>query len=209
MTKSTNRRGIRKGYIYGVVAAIFATCLLTAYLLGAFEGRGTIRSDAVCRNIPDRQKAAKIFNSTLPRSSRYHFDETWRRDADWNFKSLCGVDDENDQRLFYLEARMASTAAWKSWAAREIPSRTKGEVRTFEVGTKGVSAANLAAIYVPCYAHEKTSNEPYSLTVLAHSLKPLKASDNEARQTLIDLATDFARQAHKDAKCDLPSKLPG
>ncbi|MFJ2260038.1 hypothetical protein ACIOKD_17120 [Streptomyces sp. NPDC087844] len=203
-----NRRGIQKSHIYGVVAAIVATCLLTVYLLGAFEERGTIRSDEVCRNMPDRQEAAKIFNSVLPQSSKYDFDETWRPDPDWGFKSQCGVGDENNERLLYLEARAASTTSWQRWAAHEIPSKAKGEEKNFGAGIKGVSTADLAAIYVPCYAREKTSNEPYSLTVLAHSLKPLEASDKEARQTLIDLATDFARQAHKDAKCDLPSKLP-
>ncbi|NGO45759.1 hypothetical protein [Streptomyces ureilyticus] len=47
------------------------------------------------------------------------------------------------------------------------------------------------------------------MTVFALAHNPLETSDDEARQTLTDLATASARSAHKDAKRDLPSKLPG
>lgn len=208
MTEPTNRGHVRKSLIYAAVAAAAATSLLIAYLLGAFEERGTVRSDDICRNVPDRQETAKVFNSVLPRSSEYHFDETWRPDADWGFKSGCGVDGENDGRLFYLEAHAVSTVSSTRWADHEIPSTAKGKLTDFNAGIKGVSTADVAAIYVPCYSRERESNEPYSLTVLAHALEPLEVSAGEERQTLVKLATDFARQAHKDAKCDLPSKLP-
>ncbi|MFB7332666.1 hypothetical protein ACFC00_13560 [Streptomyces adustus] len=191
-----------------MVVAIAAGAVLTAYFLGAFEKRGYIRADDVCLHVPDRQEAAKIFNSVLPKAAEYHFIETWRPDRDWEFRSVCGVKGEKDEALFYLQAVVGSARPWQQWAKTEIPPNSGGETTYFNAGLKGVSNAEVAAIWVPCYAHEKTSKQPWNMTVFAHALKPLEVSDKEARQTLIDLTTSFARQAHKDAKCDLPSKLP-
>ncbi|MER7842297.1 hypothetical protein ABTY98_42095 [Streptomyces sp. NPDC096040] len=101
-----------------------------------------------------------------------------------------------------------SARPWQEWADTEIAPNSGGKVTYFDAGLKGVSNTEVAAIWVPCYAHETTSKKPWSMTVFAHALKPLEASASESRKTLIDLATSFARQAHKDAKCDLPSKLP-
>ncbi|MGX9921507.1 hypothetical protein ACWIG4_16795 [Streptomyces sp. NPDC002248] len=38
--------------------------------------------------------------------------------------------------------------------------------------------------------------------------EPLDTGSGNARRVLPALATDFARQAHKDARCDLPARLP-
>lgn len=209
MTEPSNRRALRKPFIYGgVVAAVAAVGVLVAYLLGAFEPRGEIRADDACRNVPDRQATAKVLNSVLPRASKYDFDETWRPDQDWGFRSTCTVDGDGEA-LLSLHATVGTNRSWRAWADDTLPPTSGGKITYFNAGIKGVSTADLAAIYVPCYRSEKTSKSRYNMTVFAHALKPLESSDKEARQTLIDLATAFARQAHKDAKCDLASKLPG
>ncbi|MFF7450631.1 MULTISPECIES: hypothetical protein [unclassified Streptomyces] len=208
MSESSKRSPLRNPYIYGGVAVVAACALLVAYFAGAFEKRGHISADDVCLHMPDREEAAKVFNSVLPRSSEYDFIETWRPDTDWGFRSTCGVEDVDDKALFYLDAKTGPATPWQQWSRTHIPRNDGGKITYFNSGLKGVSNAEVAAIWVPCYAHEKTSKARYNMTVFAHALEPLEASDQEARQTLIDLATSFARQAHKDAKCDLPSKLP-
>ncbi|MFF7977647.1 hypothetical protein ACFZDK_00740 [Streptomyces sp. NPDC007901] len=208
MTEPTRRRLLRNPYIYGAVIALAGGAVLVAYLLGAFEKRGNIQADDVCQHVPNRQGTAKIFNSILPDASEYNFTETWRPTQSWEFRSVCAVKTEDNKALFYLQATVSSARPWKEWADTEIPPNSGGKITYFDAGVKGVSNAEVAAIWVPCYAHEKTSNAQYNMTVFAHALKPLEASDKEARKTLIDLATSFARQAHKDAKCDLPSRLP-
>ncbi|CCK28234.1 hypothetical protein BN159_3855 [Streptomyces davaonensis JCM 4913] len=149
-----------------------------------------------------------VFNSILPQSAQYHFRETWHPETDWSFKSNCSTRGEGDKALFSLTAEMGSARPWQQWAETEIPPNDGGKITYFDAGLKGISNAEVAAIWLPCYAHEETSKQPWSMSVFADALKPLEASDEEARQTLIDLATSFARQAHEDAKCDLPSKLP-
>ncbi|WP_327697411.1 hypothetical protein [Streptomyces sp. NBC_00459] len=104
---------------------------------------------------------------------------------------------------------MGTARNWQEWAKGEIWSNYGRKSIYFNAGLKGVSNAEVAAIWVPCYAGEEAQKAPWNMSVAAFSVEPLEASDKEARQTLIDLATTFARQAHKDAKCDLPSKLPG
>jgi hypothetical protein len=209
MSERSNRKSLRKPIIYGAIAAVAAITLVVAYFLGAFGDRGHIKADDVCRNVPNRSEAAKIFNSVLPSASKYHFAQTWRPDVDWGFRSVCGINEDGDKALFYLDAKVGPATPWQQWAKTHIPRNDGGKITYFDAGLKGVSNPEVAAIWVPCYAHEKTSKTRYNMTVFAHALKPLDASDNKARQTLIDLATSFARQAHKDAKCDLPSKLPG
>ncbi|WP_328827136.1 hypothetical protein [Streptomyces ureilyticus] len=189
------------------MAAAGAIALLTAYLLGAFEKRGHIQAEDVCLHVPARQETAEIFNSVLPQSSKYDFDGTWRPDRDQGFRSTCFVMGDDDESLFSLTAEMGSARPWQQWAETEIPPNSGGEITYFDAGLKGVSNAEVAAIWVPCYSSERTSKEPWNMTVIADALKPLEVSDKEARQALIDLATTFARQAHKDAKCDLSSKL--
>ncbi|PSM38900.1 hypothetical protein C6Y14_34895 [Streptomyces dioscori] len=149
-----------------------------------------------------------MLDSVLPRAPNYSFNGTWRPDRNWEFRSTCTVTGDASESLLILAAEMGSARPWKQWAETEIPPNSGGKTTYFAAGLKGVSNAEVAAIWVPCYASEKTSKQPWNMTVLADALKPLETSDKEARQTLIDLATDFARQAHKDAKCDLPSKLP-
>ncbi|MCX5422852.1 hypothetical protein [Streptomyces sp. NBC_00078] len=208
MTEPTKRRRVRKSLVFGAAVAAGAIAVLIAYLLGAFEKRQHIEADEICQHVPDRQKVAKVFNSTLHRSSKYDFEGTWRPERDWEFRSTCFAIGDDDKALFSLTAEMSSARPWQQWAKSETPRNDGGKISYFNAGLKGVSNAEVAAIWVPCYAHEKTSKQPWNMTVFALALKPLEASDKEARQTLIDLATSFARQAHKDAECDLPSKLP-
>ncbi|MCW8097341.1 hypothetical protein [Streptomyces tauricus] len=190
------------------MAAAAAAALLLAYLLGAFEKRGHVRAEDVCAHVPDRPNTAEIFNSVLPQAAKYSFDGTWRPDRDWQFRSACTVTGVDDESLFILAAEMGSARPWQRWAETEIPPNSGGKRTYFNAGLKGVSNSEVAAIWVPCYANEKVNNQPWNMTVLADALRPLKTSDKKARQILIDLAIDFARQAHRDAKCDLPSKLP-
>ncbi len=208
MTEPTRQRRIRKPFIYGGAAALAAAGLLTAYLLGAFEKRGHIDADDICHNVPNRKATTQIFNSKLARSARYDFSGNWNPDPDWSFTSSCTARGEDDRALFSLRAKAGAARSWQQWAKTHIPPNDGGEITYFDAGVKGLSNTEIAAIWMPCYAHERASNSQYNMTVSAFAIAPLEASDKEARQTLIDLAISFARKAHKDAKCDLPSKLP-
>ncbi|MEU0999302.1 hypothetical protein [Streptomyces tibetensis] len=181
--------------------------LLLAYLLGAFsEGRGDIKAEDVCRNLPDRQAAADIFKSLLPRAAKYDFVVTSTPDPDESYINTCTAMGDDNERFLNLHAEMGVAMPWRQWADHNLPP-TSGKITYFDAGVKGVSTSDLAAIYVPCYASETKTKQPHNLTVFAHALEDLQGSDSEDRQKLLDLATAFGRYAHKEAKCDLPSKL--
>ncbi|MFG2949082.1 hypothetical protein [Streptomyces adustus] len=208
MTESINRSLLRSPYPYGAVAVLAAVGVLVAYIAGAFEGpRGEIKADDVCLHVPDRSAAAETLNRVLPRSSTYDFYETWRPDQDWGFRSFCAVKGDGDETLFYLQSTVGPVKSPSKWVDDTLPYKSSGKPTYFNSGIKGVSLVNAAAIYVPCYRSEETSKARYNMTVLAHAVEPLEASEKEARKALIDLATSFARQAHQDAKCDLPSEI--
>ncbi|GAA2641218.1 hypothetical protein [Streptomyces vastus] len=208
MTEPSARRALRKPFVYGVVAVVAAMGLLVAYLLGVFEKRGDIKADDVCSNLPDRQAAADIFNSALPRAASYNFVMRATPIPDWHYISHCTGTGDGDN-LLNLNAKVGPARSWRTWADRTLPPTSGGKRTYFNAGIKGVSTADLAAVYVPCYRSEKTSKARYNMTVFAQAPQGLEGSDNEARKTLIDLATALGRYAHEEAKCDLPSKLPG
>ncbi|MFJ2818335.1 MULTISPECIES: hypothetical protein [unclassified Streptomyces] len=209
MSEPSSQKFARKPYIYSaVVVFVVGISLLAAFLLGVFDKRGHIEADDICRNVPNQSEAAKVFNSVLPKESEYHFVETSRSDAYWGFRSGCRVKGTSGTTLLSLDVEPSPAAPWQQWVKSHVPPNDGGKLSSFNAGLKGVANTQVAAIWVPCYAHESTSKARYNMTVLADALKPLEVSGGDARQALIDLATSFARQAHKDAKCDLPSQLP-
>ncbi|MFJ3778451.1 hypothetical protein ACIPX0_42905 [Streptomyces sp. NPDC090075] len=206
MPESGNYRNVRKPLLFVVAGAVVVAGLLAAYLAGAFDRRGEIRADDVCSNLDDREKAATKFSSVLPDATKYDFSTGMSGQPGWHYNINCFAKGDG-KTLLVLNANAVSTVSWQKWVEHELPP-TKGKVTYFSSGLKGISATNIAAIYVPCYASEQNSQLPYSLTVYAQAPKGLRGSEEKERQTLIDLATTFGRYAHKDAKCDLPSKLP-
>ena len=202
----------RKPYFYVLAAtAVAAVFLGLAYYLGAFDSwtREHIEKEAVCRNLTDRQEAADIFNSALPPSSHYNLQESFSTDTGWPYRINCGVMDDGDSGLLELTAHMFTAPSKKVWEDQILPPH-KGKVSYFDAGVEGVSTSDMAGIYVPCYTSGRKGTRPPStnLNVFVQALKPLQGSDRETRQQLIDLALDYAHTAHKQAKCDRPSKLP-
>jgi hypothetical protein len=207
LTESSERKSRRKPFIYAAVAVAAATGLLVAHLGGVFDAeRGTITADDVCRNLPDRQAAAGILNSVLPQAARYDFVTRSTPTPDWDYISNCSGTGDG-KNVLNLHAKAGVAMPWRQWADHSLPP-SSGKRTYFNSGIKGVSTADLAAIYIPCYRNEKKTKEPYNLTVFAQAPEGLESSDKEARRTLIDLATAVGRYAHEEAKCDLQSKLP-
>ncbi|WP_327297307.1 MULTISPECIES: hypothetical protein [unclassified Streptomyces] len=207
MTQPRNHKPL----VYGSAATIAAAAigLLLAYLLGAFDGaRGHIQAADVCSNTHNDQAVADLLNSTLPRASHYDFSTTSSPSANHRYSISCTVHGDDNKELLLETAKIGYERPWRKWAAEEVPPTSGGKITHFNAGIKGVSAPTLAVIDVPCYAHQGATGTPYNLTVIAMALKPMQGSDNQIRQNFVDLALDFAKASHKDAKCDRPSVLP-
>ncbi|NDZ81851.1 hypothetical protein G3I19_25615 [Streptomyces sp. SID10853] len=149
---------------------------------------------------------ADTLDSSLPQADRYRFSVTSDNKPDWSYNISCTVDGDKKE-LLQLTAKMGVEMPWREWEKNHVPPRS-GETSYFNAGIKGVSGPALAVIDVPCYTHESSSGQPHNLTVTALAFKPMQGSDKQIRQDFVDLALDFARASHKDAKCDRPSQLP-
>ncbi|WP_328317755.1 hypothetical protein [Streptomyces sp. NBC_00388] len=149
---------------------------------------------------------ADTLNSSLPQADHYRFSVTSDNTPDWSYNISCIVDGDKKE-LLLLTAKIGVETPWRKWEKNHVPPSSH-ETTYFDAGIKGVSGPQLAVIDVPCYAHESSSGQPHNLTVTALARKPMQGSDKQIRQHLIDLALDYAKASHKDAKCDRPSQLP-
>ncbi|MFG2497295.1 hypothetical protein ACGFSB_03620 [Streptomyces sp. NPDC048441] len=212
MEEANGRKPARNLRTFGLIAVtvVGAISLALIYHFGVFdsESRGHIKADSVCENLHDRKGAAEVFNSALPQFSSYDFQEQLNPPADYSYRSNCEVLGNQDTALLDLTANMAFAEAWQKWEKKVIKPRSHGEITYFDAGIRGVSSSNLAGIYVPCYTRERSSKQAHNLNVIALAIEPLQGSEKTKRQKLIALALDYAHTAHKQAKCDLPSKLP-
>ncbi len=178
---------------------------------GAFdEGRGEIAAGEVCRTVPARERAAEAFRSVLPRYSVYSFSSKVEPGRDL-FASWCDVyGGKRPQRELLLSFWAHPTAlGWDEALDGDVFESQWGVGRApFEAGEQAWAGPRMAVVGVTC--REKTMKEPEMnrlvVSVTAHT--PLEARDAESRAVLKELVVDFARQAHKDAECEVPARLP-
>ncbi|MGW5865805.1 hypothetical protein ACWFRJ_26885 [Streptomyces sp. NPDC055239] len=214
MTEPSHHKRIKKTSLYGMLAAAaVAAALLTSYALGAFDSEPEVRiqADDVCSGIQDKKAAAQEIDSLLPKSGKYDFRDLSRTKSKGHYIGECYVVGDQGDVYLHLVASLGFKAPkdnTKDWESRTLKPLSRGEVIHFDAGLKGTSASNLAGIYVPCFSPGKVGELPYNLTVFANAEQSLVGSEKVKRQKLVNLALDYAHTAHKQAKCDRPSKLP-
>ncbi len=178
-----------------------------AYAMGAFDSRGRIAAEDVCAHTPDRGKVAGTLESALPQAASYSFRERWSPGKDMDFRSSCSVRGDGDI-LLMLTAEPNTVSTWSDWQEYAVEPEDRRGLSRFTAGKHAVANTGVAALAVPCSLYAGMKGVPLYLTVVAQAGKPLEVPDGEARSVLVRLATDYARQAHKDARCTLPSRLP-
>ncbi|NEA43670.1 hypothetical protein [Streptomyces sp. SID11385] len=146
----------------------------------------------------------------LPRSSSHDFQgRVYDVDpASRDYQTVCVVAD--DERRELLRATVDTLGSLE-------PSALVGRVwlegerdKNYDRPEAGISAkvnSWTGMILVPCRRGERGDGEPTSLHVSLLLGRRLQA-DPEARSTLLSLIEALARQAHADARCVLPSKVP-
>ncbi|MFG2497297.1 hypothetical protein ACGFSB_03630 [Streptomyces sp. NPDC048441] len=201
-------------YLLAAAGSAVVISLLLAYFLGAFDSKSSdhFESSDVCKNLRNKQAAADIFNSLFPQSNKYSVIQASKGATVEYYGADCEVRGDDGESFLRLNAFLTATEPKKSngkeWDGDVFKPLSRGEIRHFDAGIKGTSASNLAGISVPCYGSGKFDKLPYHLAVYAHAPQSLRGSDKGKRQKLIDLALDFAHTTHKQAKCEVPSRLP-
>jgi hypothetical protein len=77
----------------------------------------------------------------------------------------------------------------------------------FKAGVMATASITRAAIQVPCHPAGSDTGMHRNLGVNVFLREAGEASEKDTRQALIDIVRSAAEYAHKDAKCELPSKL--
>ncbi|ASY33636.1 hypothetical protein CAC01_13920 [Streptomyces sp. CLI2509] len=205
-------RGTRKKRWLVVGAAVCGIAVLVAlgvvYAIGGFSPRGKISADDVCPHTPGRGKVAETLGSVLPKASSYSFRDRWSPKGGMGFRNSCTVRGDG-KVLLLLTAEPNTVSTWQDWQQHSVDPEDQRGLSRFPAGEHAVANSTVAALAVQCSPYEEMEGAPpVYLTVVAQANRSLDVSGDKARSALVRLATDFARQAHKDARCDLPSRLP-
>ncbi|MFC4612284.1 hypothetical protein ACFO9E_31710 [Streptomyces maoxianensis] len=204
-----------------LIAPLAGVGLLTgvAYVAGLspFEKRGSIDAGEVCESLGTSGKVIPALERVMPNKSRYYFnDEVNSRahDTDDNYTSACFVRGDA-QQIISVRAEMMligpepTQKTADGWADDQIVANgpDKRPLKTFNAGNGAVASSRTSAILVPCTPPGQIPGGEYDLTVVVTLKQKSESSDAKTRQSLIDLVRSAAEYAHKNARCDLPSKL--
>ncbi|MDT0421395.1 MULTISPECIES: hypothetical protein [Streptomyces] len=212
---SPGREGPRKRArlvgVLGIVVVVAVGLFCGWYFGWRDEARGVVRAGEMCRGLPRGTATAETLNRVLPRSSAYDFQErTYDVDpASRDYQTVCVIADDAHEEL--LRATVDTLGSLDPGALEGRVWLKGGRDKDYDRPEAGISAKVntwTAMILVPCTPGEKGDSEPTSLHVSLLLGRPLQVSDREARSTLLSMTEALARQAHADAKCVLPSRLP-
>ncbi|NEA43121.1 hypothetical protein G3I42_28415 [Streptomyces sp. SID11385] len=200
--------------ISALSALVVATGLVVAWGVGVFSSQGEIAAADVCEQVPNRGEVAKTLHAVLPKVSEYSFDESGGPTDNPRFHYFCLVDG-SDGPLLDMDVRPTSLGDnWKEWeiqAVNDVDALYTRDLSPFPAGEHAVASSRTAAIADPCFSADGKAGggQRFSLTTVVKARKPLRLSDDKARSALMRLVADLGRKMHKDAQCDVPSRLTG
>jgi hypothetical protein len=177
---------------------------------GAFaDRRGEIAATDICSNVPQRERAARIFRSVLPEESSYSFSSVLSPGREL-FTSGCDVyGGKSKDRKYLLNFYAHRTAL--GWTEAREGEVVRGEYgvgfEPFRAGDAAWAGPRMAFIGLTCRANQTKKPEMNRLVVTVTAITPLEATEAKSTAALKRLAVDFARQVHEDAGCEVPSGL--
>ncbi|MDT0423623.1 hypothetical protein [Streptomyces evansiae] len=206
-------RGRRRSVLVLVWGGVLAVIAGAGFGIAAWQGvfaeeRGDIAASDVCSNVPDRAKTAEALRSVLPKESTYSFEETLLPRKNDHFTSLCTVYGNDDKALLRLRALPRGGVPWDEWWSHALFGLKRDGLEPYQAGERAWVGSRAVVIGVPCWPAEAPGEAVRDLAVSVRASEPLDTGSGNARRVLLTLATDFARQAHMDARCDLPARLP-
>ncbi|MEU7428531.1 hypothetical protein [Streptomyces sp. NPDC040750] len=182
--------------------------VLHALGLPPFEGKkGEIKASEVCGTLGLSSSSAAALRRVLPDKSSYAFDDAVtdprRDDKDSSYFASCFVHGD-DELLVAATAKLAEYDDGGDWRKDVVATnKPASAVKPFGAGDQAIASDRVAAIYVPCVAR---ASGPH-LSVVVQLQRPGSAGRDQLREGLITLARNTALHAHRNAKCDAPSKV--
>ncbi|WP_432160993.1 hypothetical protein [Streptomyces sp. NRRL F-5630] len=201
-----------------IVSGVLLSCILVggglgiAAWQGAFaEGRGDIGAGDVCPNVSPRENVAEIFHSVLPKYSSYSFSSRVEPGRDL-FASWCDVYGGKGKGRKYLVSFYAHPTATDSWIEVRDGEIVQGEygegLEPFAAGARAWVGPRMAVIGMTCWKKKTAKPEMNRLVATVTAKMPLATEHDKSVSALKKLAIGFAREVHREAKCEWPSRLP-
>lgn len=167
----------------------------------------------MCKALGGGDDIVAALRDALPDASNYTFQDTDKVRSDprnSSFNSDCSVWVDGKTALVTSAEMMRSDPPelWREGVVADNESLSAGQARDFSAGDSALSGDSFAAIYVPCVPSGTIPGGNYSLSVQVRAVQRSAAPADAAQQSLVKLVLSAAEHAHKQAKCDLPSKLP-
>ncbi|WP_432091252.1 hypothetical protein [Streptomyces sp. NRRL F-5630] len=198
----------RIGWGVALSAVVVGGGLGVAASQGAFAQRGDIAASDVCSNVPERARTAEALRSVLPKESSYSFEETLLPRKNDHFTSLCTVYGGEDKALLRFRALPRDGVPWDAWWSHALFGLKREGLEPYSAGERAWAGSRAVVIGVPCWTAKAPGEAVRDLAVSVQASEPLDTGSEKAREVLTALAVGFARQAHKDARCEVPSRLP-
>lgn len=206
-----------KKYFFPAIALIAGGLAVGAARLlevPPFEQVGTIAANDICEGLGSSESRVQALKDVLPSQPTYSFNNghpDGRIDhSDSSYVSRCSVRGEEGV-LLYVNAELMRDEPIDSWARSTIADRKTAypdDFEDFTAGNGGVVSIRKAAILLPCVSAGKIPGGEYSISISVNLNRQAERSEAAVKDGLKALALSTAHFVHKDAKCDLPSRLP-
>ncbi|WP_203182793.1 hypothetical protein [Streptomyces pratensis] len=206
----------KKYFIPAIIVIAGGLAVGTARLLEVppFEQVGTIDASDICEGLGSSDSRVQALKNVLPEQTEYSFGSLYSEaridQSDSSYTSRCSVRGEGSV-LLYTNAELMRDEPVDSWASSTIADRQAdypGDFDDFAAGKGGVVSSHKAAILLPCVSAGRIPGGEYSISVSVTLNQQSENSVTTAKEALKDLVLSTAEFVHKDARCDLPSRLP-
>ncbi|MEU6486393.1 hypothetical protein [Streptomyces sp. NPDC046887] len=196
-----------------LTVAALTTGVLYAWGLPPFERRAEITAGEVCAPFGDASNALPALDTVLPDRPEYSFSRSGNGPrsvgGSWvGYRLGCDVRSADGSVLLYSTAEFTDYEPARQDWIDEVLIHGSDDTQTFTAGTLAVVGDGQAAVNVPCLSTKQAALGPQGLQVGVYLREYERPASAALRQSLADLAVSAAHYAHRDARCDLPSKLP-
>ncbi|MER5494949.1 hypothetical protein [Streptomyces sp. NPDC002490] len=206
----------RKKHALSAAAMTAGLALITFFAYATktppFHTSTSIQADEVCTSLGDSPEVLPALKIVLPKGQEYSFwDKSIPNRTQRSIRLLCLASTSSDRSEMTLGGRVIpklKSDEWLAWLKGDFNEEVKRESLTsFKAGDDAAASSRGAGIQIPCFANKRTPNPQENIHISISLTNGSDAGAEKTRKALIDILRSSAAHAHKEMKCDLPSKL--
>ncbi|MFD7549278.1 hypothetical protein [Streptomyces sp. NPDC059816] len=167
-----------------------------------------INKSDTCPALGKSKNLVPALRTALPTGRNYIFVDTPIAGHGDGYLVHCAARIKDVATAIVLWSRAMQPMNREDWISKQLNDYTDGNpLEDFKAGVMATASISRAAVQVPCHPEGRNTGMHSNLGVNVFLREAGEASDKDTRQALIDIVRSAAEYAHKDAKCELPSKL--